>query len=67
MNSRYDEHYYIQVSNMTKKMINCTHLQLLTQVRRQAAGQWDQDEEEVRWIRYFLYLLKIFSAGDGGC
>ena len=48
MNSRYDEHYYIQVSNMTKKMINCTHLQLLTQVRRQAAGQWDQDEEEVR-------------------
>ena len=41
-------HYYVQVSNMTKKMINCTHLQLLTQVRRQAAGQWDQDEEEVR-------------------
>ena len=33
---------------MTKKMINCTHLQLLTQVRRQAAGQWDQDEEEYR-------------------
>ena len=38
---------------MTKKMINCTHLQLLTQVRRQAAGQWDQDEEEVRWSKIF--------------
>ena len=45
---------------MTKKMINCTHLQLLTQVRRQAAGQWDQDEEEVTYIKYFLYPFKYF-------
>ena len=51
---------------MTKKMINCTHLQLLTQVRRQAAGQWDQDEEEVTYIKYFL-SLEIFPAGDGVC
>ena len=53
MSSRYNGHDNVQVSNMTKKMINCTHLQLLTQVRRQAAGQWDQDEEEVRWSKIF--------------
>ena len=54
---------------MTKKMINCTHLQLLTQVRRQAAGQWDQDEEEVTYIKYFLslkYFPQVMESVDLG-